>query len=69
MLYKSPTNIFLDKKIAKNGGEVFILTTRFYKSPNNAGLFLSNKKNLEVKADLQLEMAAVKQQEKKTTKQ
>ena len=68
ILKKNSTEIRFDKKIVNNGGEGFILTTKFYNSPNDAALLVPKKQNPEGKADVQLEGTAVKKQDKITTK-
>ena len=42
---KNSTEINFDKKMASNGGEVFLLTNKFYKNTNNAALLFPNKYN------------------------
>ena len=55
--------------MSNNGGERFILTTKLYKSTNNAALFVSVKWKLEGKANVQQEGTAVENKKQTTTKQ
>ena len=50
ILKKNSTEITFDKKMANNGGEGFLLTTKFYKSATNAAASFSGKSNTEGKA-------------------
>ena len=54
--------------MANNGGEWFLLTTKFYKSSNDTALLASEKWDPEGKASVNSEGAAVKKQENMTTK-
>ena len=55
--------------MANYGGKGFILTTKFYKSPNYVALLVPKKWKLEGKSELDTEGAAVKKKEQTTTKQ
>ena len=55
--------------MANHSGEVFILTTKFYKIKNETALFSHKKRNPEGKAYVQPKGTEVNDQEKKTKKQ
>ena len=55
--------------MANHSGEVFILTTKFYKIKNETALFSHKKRNPEGKASVHLEGTTTKNQEKMITKQ
>ena len=69
ILKKKTTDICFDEKMANNCGEGFILTTKFYKSANDAAILTPNKQKLEGKAAVHLEGNTAKNQENTTTKQ
>ena len=41
-LKKNSPNIRFDKKVANNGGEGFLITSKFYKIENDATLFFTH---------------------------
>ena len=54
--------------MAKQSVEVFLLTTKFYKSANYKPLLYPEKRKPKSKAGVQLERMAIKKQDNKTTK-
>ena len=52
ILKKISTEICFDKKMAKIGGEGFILTANFYKSANEAACLEPKKRKPKVKASI-----------------
>ena len=55
MIKKNLTKISLDKRMAKNGGKWFILTTKFYKSTNDAALLAPDNQNKKGKTAVEPE--------------
>ena len=66
---KNSTGICFEDKIANKDGEGFLLTTKFYKSENNADLLAPKKSNMEGKAAKKPERTVVKKQKNTTAKQ
>ena len=62
ILKKNSTKIRFVKEMANNSGKEFILTTNFYKNPNNAVLLVPKKRKLEATAENQQEKTATKKQ-------
>ena len=50
---KNSTDVHIDEKIVNNGEKVFLLTTMFYKSANNAAILAPKEWNTEGKAYVQ----------------
>ena len=59
---KNPTEIRFDKKMVNKSGEVFLLTTKFYESTNNAAILVPKKWKPEGKSAAQLEDMSVKKE-------
>ena len=55
--------------MANKSDELFLLTTKFYKSTNYTAILVPNNRNLEEKAAVQPEETALKKQDNTTTKQ
>ena len=52
ILNKTSTEICFAKKMANNGCGGFHLTTKFYKSPNDAAIFVPKKQKTGEKSDV-----------------
>ena len=63
ILKKNSTEIRFDKKMTDEAGEGFKLTTKFYKSANEAPLFDPKKRKPEGKGYIQTEGTAAKKKE------
>ena len=66
---KNSTKICFDKKMANNSGEVFLLTIKFYNREKNAAILPPQKRKLEGKTTVQLELTDAKKRENMKTKQ
>ena len=60
ILKKNSTQNRFDKKMVNKSSEGFLLTTRFYRSVNDASRMDPNKQKPKGKADIQLEGTVVK---------
>ena len=69
ILEKNTTEISFDKKMANNGCEGFLPTTKFYKNANYTALLDPGKRKTEGKVDVQLDGTSAKNQEQRTTNQ
>ena len=69
ILKKILTEIRFDKKMTDKSGKGFLLTTKFFKIANYAAILVTEKRNTEEKAFVQMVGTAVKKQENTTTKQ
>ena len=69
ILKKSSTEIRFDNKIANKYGKGLILTTKFYKSANDAALLTPEKQNPGGKAATQQEGTKINKKGNTTTKQ
>ena len=63
ILKKNTADIHFDKKMENKAGKKFLLTTKFYKSANDAALLAPQKRKPEGKAAIQPEGTATKKQE------
>ena len=63
ILKKNSTKIRFDEKMENKSSKGFLLTTKFYKSANNAAILDPKKRKPEGKASVHTEGKAVKKQE------
>ena len=69
ILKKNSTKIRFDEKMANKSKKGFMITTKFYKSENDAAIFSTKKQKTEGKSEVHLGGIAVKKQEQTTNKQ